>query len=120
MLFLLSLYYCIQQSSLSAACTHMAGVVNKLLMVIARCIAGKTMLLREIASVMASKLKQRVVVVDTHNEIGGDSCVPHQALTDACWLPVGTGLTQRQALLEAQHNHKPQVHQYHEQRCQNV
>ncbi len=41
---------------------------------------GKTMLLREMARVLADELGKRVVIVDTSNEIAGDGDVPHPAI----------------------------------------
>ena len=37
---------------------------------------GKTTMLREAARVLADELQQRVVIVDTSNEIGGDGDIP--------------------------------------------
>ena len=71
--------------------------------------AGKTVLLRDIASTMADKFKQRVVVVDTNGELGGDGSVPHHSLRNTRCLPVHSLSRQHEVLLEALHNHKPGV-----------
>lgn len=73
---------------------------------------GKTTLLRDIASTMADKFKQRVVVVDTYGELGGDGSVPHHTLRNTCCLPVQSPSRQHEVLLEALHNHKPGVSCY--------
>ena len=73
---------------------------------------GKTTLMRDIASAMADKFKQRVVVVDTNGELGGHGSVPHQSLRNIRCLPVHSLSTQHEVLLEALHNHKPGVSCY--------
>lgn len=70
---------------------------------------GKTRLLRDIASIMADKFKQRVVIVDTHGELGGNGSVPHHTLKNTRRLPVTSLSKQHEVLLEAVHNHKPGV-----------
>ena len=49
---------------------------------------GKTTMLREAARVLAET--QRVVIVDTSNEIGGDGDVPHPAIGRARRMQVAT------------------------------
>lgn len=58
---------------------------------------------------MADKFKQRVVVVDTNGELGGDGSVPHKSLRNTRRLPVSSPSRQHEVLLEALHNHKPAV-----------
>ena len=41
---------------------------------------GKTTVIREMARVLSDRLKKRVVIIDTSNEIGGDGDVPHLAI----------------------------------------
>ena len=41
---------------------------------------GKTTIIREIARVLSDEMGKRVVVVDTSNEIGGDSDIPHYGI----------------------------------------
>lgn len=71
--------------------------------------AGKTTLLRDVASVLANKFQKRVVVVDTHSEIGGTGSVPHACLGQARRLAVLDSSRQHEVLLEAACNHKPEV-----------
>jgi len=62
---------------------------------------GKTTLLREIARVLADDFSQRVVIVDTSNEIGGHGSVPHP----------GIGKSRRTApdKVKAVQNHNPTI-----------
>ena len=68
---------------------------------------GKTTLLREAARVLAEK--QRVVIVDTSNEIGGDGDVPHPAVGRARRMQVARPNLQHEVMIEAVENHNPQV-----------
>ena len=43
---------------------------------------GKTTIIREIARVLSHEMGKRVVIVDTSNEIGGDSDIPHSELVE--------------------------------------
>lgn len=70
---------------------------------------GKTTLLREIARVLASELHQRVVIVDTSNEIGGDGDIPHKAIGRARRMQVAHTDAQHQVMIEAVENHMPEV-----------
>jgi stage III sporulation protein SpoIIIAA len=46
---------------------------------------GKT-IIREIAGVLADEMEKRVVIIDTSNEIAGDSDIPHSGIgrRDGC------------------------------------
>lgn len=68
---------------------------------------GKTTMLREAARVLAEK--QRVVIVDTSNEIGGDGDIPHPAVGKARRMQVPTPSLQHEVMIEAVENHNPQV-----------
>lgn len=68
---------------------------------------GKTTLLREAARILGEK--QRVVVVDTSNEIGGDGDIPHPAIGRARRMQVATPEQQHEVMIEAVENHMPQV-----------
>ncbi|MDQ3541657.1 MAG: AAA family ATPase [Chloroflexota bacterium] len=70
---------------------------------------GKTTLLRETARVLADELRQRVVVVDTSNEIAGDGDIPHPAIGRARRMQVPTPTAQHAVMIEAVENHMPQV-----------
>ncbi len=68
---------------------------------------GKTTMLREVARILAEK--NRVVIVDTSNEIGGDGDIPHQAVGRARRMQVPNPAHQHETMIEAVENHNPQV-----------
>jgi stage III sporulation protein SpoIIIAA len=70
---------------------------------------GKTTKLREVARVLADEFKKRVVVVDTSNEIAGDSDIPHPAIGSARRMQVATPDHQHAVMIEAVENHMPEV-----------
>ncbi len=70
---------------------------------------GKTTMLREVARVLADDVGRRVVVVDTSNEIAGDSDVPHPAIGSARRLQVARTELQHRVMIEAVENHMPEV-----------
>lgn len=70
---------------------------------------GKTTLLREAARVLADDLEQRVVVVDTSNEIAGDGDVPHPGIGRARRMQVPSPERQHAVMIEAVENHMPEV-----------
>lgn len=70
---------------------------------------GKTTLLRETARVLADELRQRVIIVDTSNEIAGDGDIPHPGIGRARRMQVPTPTAQHAVMIEAVENHMPQV-----------
>ena len=70
---------------------------------------GKTTIIREIARVLADELEKRVVIVDTSNEIAGDSDIPHSGIGRARRMQVAKTEYQHQVMIEAVENHMPQV-----------
>jgi len=68
---------------------------------------GKTTLLREAARILAEN--NRVIIVDTSNEIGGDGDVPHPAVGRARRMQVATPSHQHEVMIEAVENHNPEV-----------
>jgi stage III sporulation protein SpoIIIAA len=70
---------------------------------------GKTTMLREVARVLADDLDQRVIVVDTSNEIAGDGDIPHPGIGDARRMQVRTPTDQHGVMIEAVENHMPEV-----------
>jgi stage III sporulation protein SpoIIIAA len=70
---------------------------------------GKTTMLREAARVLADDLDQRVVVVDTSNEIAGDGDIPHPGIGRARRMQVPTPVQQHAVMIEAVENHMPEV-----------
>jgi stage III sporulation protein SpoIIIAA len=80
---------------------------GKSLLLLGRPGVGKTTMLREAARVLAET--QRVVIVDTSNEIGGDGDVPHPAIGKARRMQVAMPSLQHEVMIEAVENHNPQV-----------
>jgi hypothetical protein len=70
---------------------------------------GKTTAIREIARTLSDSLHKRVVIVDTSNEIGGDSDVPHSAIGGARRMQVADASRQHDVMIEAVENHMPEV-----------
>ncbi len=69
---------------------------------------GKTTILREAARVLADG-GQRVVIVDTSNEIGGDGDIPHAGIGRARRMQVERPELQHSVMVEAVENHMPEV-----------
>ena len=70
---------------------------------------GKTTILREIARVLADEMEKRVIIIDTSNEIAGDSDIPHSGIGRARRMQVAKTELQHQVMIEAVENHTPQV-----------
>ena len=71
--------------------------------------AGKTTLLRDMASILSDKLNKYVMVIDTNNEIGGNGSISHQSLGGARRMSVHHRARQHEVMLQAANNHKPEV-----------
>lgn len=70
---------------------------------------GKTTVIREIARVLADEMEKRVIIIDTSNEIAGDSDIPHSGIGRARRMQVAKTELQHQVMIEAVENHMPQV-----------
>ena len=70
---------------------------------------GKTTIIREIARVLSDEMQKRVVIVDTSNEIAGDSDIPHPGIGRARRMQVAKTNFQHQIMIEAVENHMPEV-----------
>lgn len=70
---------------------------------------GKTTIIREIARVLADEMEKRVIIIDTSNEIAGDSDVPHCGIGRARRMQVSKTEFQHQVMIEAVENHMPEV-----------
>lgn len=70
---------------------------------------GKTTIIREIARVLSDEMEKRVVIVDTSNEIAGDSDIPHSGIGRARRMQVAKTELQHQVMIEAVENHMPEV-----------
>lgn len=70
---------------------------------------GKTTIIREIARVLSDEMEKRVIIIDTSNEIAGDSDIPHPGIGRARRMQVSQTNLQHQVMIEAVENHMPQV-----------
>ena len=70
---------------------------------------GKTTVLRDAARILSERWGQKVVVVDTSNEIGGDGNIPHPAIGASRRIQVPEPSMQARVLMQAVANHGPQV-----------
>jgi len=70
---------------------------------------GKTTIIREIARVLADEMEKRVIIIDTSNEIAGDSDIPHSGIGRARRMQVAKAELQHQVMIEAVENNMPQV-----------
>lgn len=70
---------------------------------------GKTTIIREISRVLADERIKRVIIIDTSNEIGGDSDIPHSGIGRARRMQVPKTELQHQIMIEAVENHMPEV-----------
>lgn len=70
---------------------------------------GKTTIIREIARVLSDEMEKRVIIVDTSNEIAGDSDIPHCGIGRARRMQVAKTQFQHQIMIEAVENHMPEI-----------
>ncbi len=70
---------------------------------------GKTTIIREVARVLADEMEKRVIIIDTANEIAGDSDIPHPGIGRARRMQVAKTEFQHQVMIEAVENHMPQA-----------
>ena len=82
---------------------------NKSLLILGQPGIGKTTIIREIARILADEMNKRVIIVDTSNEIAGDSDIPHSGIGRARRMQVANTDLQHQVMIEAIENHMPQV-----------
>ena len=70
---------------------------------------GKTTMLREMAHHLSSQKEKRVIVIDTSNEIAGDSDIPHPAIGRSRRMQLPFDKKQHDVMIEAVENHTPEV-----------
>jgi stage III sporulation protein SpoIIIAA len=80
---------------------------GKSVLILGRPGIGKTTMLREAARILSER--NRVIIVDTSNEIGGDGDVPHPAVGKARRMQVATPSLQHEVMIEAVENHNPEA-----------
>ena len=83
--------------------------LKKSILILGKPGVGKTTIIREIAKTFANEMERRVIVVDTSNEIAGDSDIPHRGIGRARRMQVPKTEFQHKIMLEAVENHMPQV-----------
>ena len=82
---------------------------NESILILGKPGVGKTTIIREIARVLSDEMGKRVVIIDTSNEIGGNSDIPHPAIGRARRMQVSETNLQHQVMIEAVENHMPEV-----------
>ena len=82
---------------------------DKSILILGKPGVGKTTIIREIARVLADEMQKRVIIIDTANEIAGDSDIPHSGIGRARRMQVAKTEFQHQVMIEAVENHMPQV-----------
>ena len=70
---------------------------------------GKTTIVREMGRVLSDEMEKRVIIVDTSNEIAGDSDIPHSGIGRARRMQVAKTEFQHQIMIEAVENHMPEI-----------
>jgi len=70
---------------------------------------GKTTFIREISRILSDEIQKRVVIIDTANEIAGDSDIPHAGIGRARRMQVARTDSQHDRMIEAIENHMPEV-----------
>jgi stage III sporulation protein SpoIIIAA len=82
---------------------------NNSLLILGKPGVGKTTLIREISRVLSDEAEKRVVIIDTANEIAGDSDIPHAGIGRARRMQVSKFENQHNVMIEAVENHMPEV-----------
>ena len=82
---------------------------EKSILILGRPGVGKTTIIREIGRILADEMEKRVIIIDTSNEIAGDSDIPHLGIGRARRMQVLKTELQHQVMIEAVENHMPQV-----------
>ena len=83
--------------------------LNKSILILGKPGVGKTTIIREISRVLADEIIKRVIIIDTSNEIGGDSDISHSGIGRARRMQVSKTELQHQIMIEAVENHMPEV-----------
>lgn len=82
---------------------------NQSILILGKPGSGKTTIIREISRMLSNEMNKRVIIIDTSNEIAGDSDIPHSGIGKSRRLQVPTTEFQDQIMIEAVENHMPEV-----------
>jgi stage III sporulation protein SpoIIIAA len=82
---------------------------NQSILIIGKPGVGKTTTIREIARIISDEMEKRVLIVDTSNEIAGNSDIPHFCIGKARRIQVSKVEFQHNVMIEAVENHMPEV-----------
>ena len=82
---------------------------DKSILILGKPGVGKTTIIREISRVLSDEIEKRVIIIDTSNEIAGDSDISHLGIGRARRMQVPKAELQHQIMIEAVENHMPQV-----------
>lgn len=83
--------------------------LEKSILILGKPGVGKTTIIREISRILADEMEKRVIVIDTSNEIAGDSDISHLAIGRARRMQVPKTELQHQIMIEAVENHMPEI-----------
>ena len=83
--------------------------LNRSILILGKPGVGKTTIIREISRILADEMIKRVIIIDTSNEIGGDSDISHSGIGRARRMQVPKTELQHQIMIEAVENHMPEV-----------
>ena len=83
--------------------------LEKSILILGKPGTGKTTIIREIARILADEMEKRVIIIDTSNEIAGDSDISHSGIGRARRMQVPQTELQHKVLVEAVENHMPQI-----------
>ena len=83
--------------------------LNKSILFLGKPGIGKTTIIREIGRILADEMEKRVIIIDTSNEIAGDSDISHPAIGRARRMQVSKTEFQHKIMIEAVENHMPEV-----------
>ena len=82
---------------------------NQSILILGKPGSGKTTIIREISRILSNEMNKHVIIIDTSNEIAGDSDIPHSGIGKSRRLQVSTTELQYQIMIEAVENHMPEV-----------
>ncbi len=82
---------------------------NQSILILGKPGVGKTTTIREISRILSEEKSKRVIIIDTSNEIAGDSDIPHIGIGKARIMQVSKSESQHQVMIEAIENHMPEV-----------